>query len=617
MTPLSLSQVTALVVVYRRLVIVWGVGPVLVVALPLILQMGLWILNVVSAGYAGLTVAIFLALTMTACEIIRSLTADANSTVFSKALQSNQRHLPAVLVFSCVVARMIGPKLAFFWTAYTSDTAALPFLSVTLHSIRLAIILALLGLTVMARFVGPKSVIRCSTIPLVSNPLSTTLQDFWHNPILTLLQPSDTPGEVWTTAARVDQQQRFQRPTWSITITQAILALFLGVGVSTLATVWTCPKTQAQQWTTLFAFVMTLLVPLWTSTLNGVGHELNPKEHYYYTSSRIQHSLTGRQLWPSLQPALQATTFVVFVSSLCLVYLLQDEGERWDNDTTFWTLRLALACLFSSWFVYGLDQVVRYRLFCPRIDLRSVVNELYYDGTQTPLLTVLVQSIVRSEVLTKEIINITPTSAFQRQDELERCRQLSHPLASRLLLLDGTNNKGLTLEDDVMQIAVLEALPRRPEWLLRPVVQRALCVYVAGLAEALHRLHVLQPPNRHCILPAGLLCAAECAVTALGVTTENDTVSKMMSLSSLECIFALHTATREFATANIRTTSTTADTATVSTEEAVMINPALLPLLRACEAAAALLLKQHSILYLLEPRTMEWAQHMVHPTGVN
>jgi hypothetical protein len=141
MTPLSLSQVTALVVVYRRLVIVWGVGPVLIVALPLVLQMCLWILTVVSAGSAGLTVGIFLALTMTACEIIRSLTAGANPTVFSKALRSNQRHLPAVLVFSCVVARLLGPKLALVWTfklppqeAYSSPTVRVDKFHTSLQS---------------------------------------------------------------------------------------------------------------------------------------------------------------------------------------------------------------------------------------------------------------------------------------------------------------------------------------------------------------------------------------------------------------------------------------------------------------------------------------------------
>ena len=156
----SLSQITALVLVYRRLVVLFALGPTLAVVLPLALRLLLFLLNIATADHAGVTVVLTSGLILTAAVAVQRLASTPKSR--QRAWKANRRKLPWVVVVNGALARfVVGPFAQWCGLDWKG-----PFGLATTwgRSIWLAVVLVLLEMAVVFRFVGSKSVRKCRVL---------------------------------------------------------------------------------------------------------------------------------------------------------------------------------------------------------------------------------------------------------------------------------------------------------------------------------------------------------------------------------------------------------------------------------------------------------------------
>jgi hypothetical protein len=675
----TLSQITALVLVYRRLIRLAVVAPCAAVSLPLLLRLARTVLNVATDGHAGLTMALTAALIVTALVSIHQLATTLKSR--DAAWQANRRHLPVAFVVNAALARwVLGPIAQQGWGGSVKGAVLNRnswFLMSFRESLWLAVALALLGLAVIIRYVGPLSIrtydctrsiyiyiyipvanglvaltltlssaeVRCSTVPLANNPVYTVLSQLLNNP-WSLMKPNDpTNKPVFASATR---GRRFQRPTWSMTIWQALAAVGFGVVVANIWT-WLLPahpihhrrSSSSSSSSSAFmdfdshvvaqgtACILILLLPLLTTTLgNGPGgHELAPKDYFFSSGSDIWDRVT-----PVVKQAVHTAVLVVILTC----------AATWATTTTssssvlvhsWWMVQLSMACLFMSLYVHLLDFCIRTSLFTPLEDIRALVAELEYDGTPLPYTTVLVQAILRHcPTLAKDILASPSTypsvAGHLDHDELQRAIGAGKVLSNHWLVYHTDQHPEAALEEDVLQLTVLARLGYQPwsapqrEILMRTrasvvAVVRALCVFLQGLVATLHTCSssslsraTTQPigvvAGETWILPPGLQCAAEWAITGLSrclveslpfvAGVPPDWISSCLAVlipSALETMFAVRQAVTEFAT------------------HERLLADYLLALTRVCDDGAARVLQRIVTPLPLDALTLAWAKDVV------
>jgi len=538
-------------------------------------------------------------------------------------------------------------------------------------------------LAVMARFVGPKSIgktflcvmtleieltnlshtrlvvlaaVRCSTVPLSTNPFYSTLRELAMNP-RSIVEPGDQPGQLLTHPFDYGYNKmpgrRFHRPTGSNTLAQAALALVLGVAVGFLvAGVWILPSQQQHKqqhayqntiawWNTVAALCLNFFLPL----IMGLKHEVDPKKYM----SESFNPFSGRY-WISVKDAIRTSAVSIVITSI-LAYVTTSTSH-WSVITP-WLFRLTIISMGMNCYMQLLDHAVRHYLFSPPADIRSIVGELAYDGTCTPFVTVLVQSMVRWEAaLTKPILEPAISSVLNNShvehEEYQQVVFLGGKLAFRMLHKNEDEPPEAMLEEDVLQITVLESFCtlRRPirELLLykpdrKPKVEhpavpavRALCVFISGITGALLRCAMSQPQPSKSLplappvivwnLPAGFLCAVHYAVTGLSrciaTSLEEVTDWRASSLStlipcSLEVLFALRNSIEEFATyRQLQKQRQQRGGGGVMKDPIGVHSPELLQLIRTCDEAGADIMKHlTSPVPLFQPPTREWTRKLL------
>jgi len=150
----TLSQVAALTFTYRRIVLVWGAGPVTMSLVPLVLSCALFILNILTGGYGLLAIVMSSVLTLGAYDLIYRLATSKES--LEKSLAANEIRLPAFLfIISCILARFVlGPFGTMMGLSLKWSPGMISFGT----ALRRALAMFLLGLAVVAQYIGPKSI---------------------------------------------------------------------------------------------------------------------------------------------------------------------------------------------------------------------------------------------------------------------------------------------------------------------------------------------------------------------------------------------------------------------------------------------------------------------------
>jgi TRAP-type C4-dicarboxylate transport system permease small subunit len=152
-SPPTLSQVVALTYTYQRVVVVWGAFPALTALLPFVTGSSLFVLNLLTDGHGMLSLVLTILFTLGGYNVIHRL---ASKKSLQASLDKNEVRLPvAMFISSCILARFVlGPLVAWLGLTVSIPTKIISFSG----AFRFAFGMALLGLAVVARYVGPASI---------------------------------------------------------------------------------------------------------------------------------------------------------------------------------------------------------------------------------------------------------------------------------------------------------------------------------------------------------------------------------------------------------------------------------------------------------------------------
>jgi hypothetical protein len=155
--PPTLHQVVALLFVYRRICVAWIVPPLVALFAPVVWTSVLGVLNLLTGGHGLLSLILTPVLALGGYRLIHQL--GGSKEPFRKNLTQNKVKFPIRLfVLSLALSRFVlGPMIvAIFGRSHW--TFAVPGLAT---SLRLSLAMALLGLLVVFRYVGPASFSKC------------------------------------------------------------------------------------------------------------------------------------------------------------------------------------------------------------------------------------------------------------------------------------------------------------------------------------------------------------------------------------------------------------------------------------------------------------------------
>jgi hypothetical protein len=153
-SPPTLSQVVALTYTYQRIVVVWGAFPVLIALLPFFTGSSLFVLNLLTNGHGVLSLGLTVFFTLGGYHMIHRLAISKES--LQSSLDKNEVRLPVVMfIVSCILARFVlGPLVTWCGLMAWIPTKMITFSG----AFRFAFGMALLGLAVVARYIGPASI---------------------------------------------------------------------------------------------------------------------------------------------------------------------------------------------------------------------------------------------------------------------------------------------------------------------------------------------------------------------------------------------------------------------------------------------------------------------------
>lgn len=296
------------------------------------------------------------------------------------------------------------------------------------------------------------SSVRCSSVPLVSNPLETTFRHLLKHP-LSILEPSDTPGELLASSLnRHTKGRRLQHSSFRSTGAQVILSVTMGIIVafSTVFDWFDRPHGDDFDRAAILATcVLTLLSPLIMTGLNG--HELDPNE--YLTPSAALLPIGGRQV---LQKAFIAATLVPAISAFA-GYLVSTA-----EPVDFWDLyvQLSVYCLLMSLYLQAVDKAIRTSFFSPKADLKRLVDELQDDSSLATMLDVILHSLLQDGGLVKYVWSPTlkPAGVVDLDTpELRRTGDLMKHMGTVALSKATTGYLEAPFEEDVLRVVILES----------------------------------------------------------------------------------------------------------------------------------------------------------------
>lgn len=163
--PLSLVEVVAAFMTFRRLFVVWGMAPLLVAVAPLIAGLCLSLFDIVSSGSGFLSLALTGAITLVGRNVIAMYAPSVKQR--DDALSDSRVALPLVSFFCSrtIISYVLAPFAKFVgYEHLLKFSPRLPYLT----AFCLSGCMLLLGAAVLCRFVGPISVGMNDVLTLVS-----------------------------------------------------------------------------------------------------------------------------------------------------------------------------------------------------------------------------------------------------------------------------------------------------------------------------------------------------------------------------------------------------------------------------------------------------------------
>lgn len=520
----TMSQVVALSMTYRLFYKILKAPVLVLLALPITLRLSYFVFDRLTNGHTLLSLIMTMALTSSVRRLILQMAPTKAGA--QDALAKTEMGLPFLMFAStCLVTNFVlaplesalGIRSLLTWSPVLTFSLALRACALTL----------LLGLSVLLRYVGPPSVMRCSSSPLLENPFQTSLRNLMSNLTRDALldfiagPASSMPGhEIKTPLDYRGNARRLQTPLWTAALSQIFISSFLSSAVAYISVLPLFSNTRTHGETPfkvsiILTCIVSSLTHLARSALNGRSHELDPIRHQSHlswrTSSRLIVRLTaGSLLIPSL---------LVLGSAILARNHYRNESEEDKQDERMWFI---IACSLVTGsviylFLEAFDETVRHLLCTYSQNMRTLVEEIADDDSMETFLDVTIYSLAHSDTsLVSEIGSPSkPNFHDLEREELRRNDNATRAMATALVRKSMADETSAHLEEDVLRLAILASFgggnyveSSNPEiqkniqsWIqpetfskmtisrgepgVVPLV-RALCAYVGGLGEAFY-----------------------------------------------------------------------------------------------------------------------------------
>mmetsp|Transcript_53850 Transcript_53850/g.61272 ORF Transcript_53850/g.61272 Transcript_53850/m.61272 type:complete len:560 (+) Transcript_53850:379-2058(+) len=519
-----------------------------------------------------------------------------------------------------VITRLVViPLEEAFGSKYILTSPCLPIWI----ALRLACGGLLLGLSVVARYIGPQSVVRCSSSPLMVDLFTKTFRNIFgtskgSNRLMNLpniCKPDDVQKPQLLEQQRYRNPRRLQLPISAFA--QIAISILIAVAVA-YTTVIPFSRNgnlsdnhSSMKLSLILLCITSSTMQLLLTTFSGTNHEIDPTK---YQSSNVGNHTNLAHYLKSVAPIM----LPLYVLTI-LIY------TRYNSLKVIETLGYFVAVppvivLYLSVFDYTLR-----RFFCTKPhSIKKLVEQASGGDARIDLfLDVVLRSLLHSDdELVKKIGSSTSTrlSVWMDIEQEEQKRNDSAVTTMANILLHKTNKDeaGPHLEDDVLRLAILSSIggPGPSEKYLVGIINadkgglsvcRALCAYFGGLGKAL--LIISEPNDRtfyqeEWVLPPGAIFMGECAIRgatrwilhSLDLVPSSSSSSVIpRSITSLEILipvllssaFTLENGLVRFAEA---IGGPTASNETDTLKLLQTVSPQLLPLFNTCNDCARMII---------------------------
>ncbi len=552
----TMGQVVALTMTYRLFFKILQAPILLILALPVALRASYFIFDRLTGNHTILSMVTTWALTSSVRQLIRHLA--PNKAAAQDALAKTKVRLPCLMfATTCIVAKYALSPLEDRFEIRSILTWS-PVLTFSL-AFRGCIFTLLLGLSIILRYVGPPSVMRCSSSPLLAHPFQTAVQNLLSNlttdALLNLIAaPSaEVPSPVIRSPFGFHgNARRFQRPMFSAILSQFFLTILLASAVAYMSVLplMSCANDSGDtsfKMAIILACIVSSLSHLVQSALNGRMHELNPARHRLHLSWTSSARLMVRSTANSL---VLPSLFGIGSSMLARNYYM-DEQDREARNEGIWLI-VAISLMTGSaiyLFLQACDETVRHLLCTYARNMRTVIAEIADNDSNETFLDVTMYSILHSDMKLVDMLGSPSRPSYHdlEREEYRRNESAMKAMAATLLSKSTPGEASAYLEEDILRLSILASFgggselenlnpaienniklwieqetiatvtDSRSEPAVVPLV-RALCAYIGGMGEALFICSSQRSSTRAnpCLLPPG---AIVCAIYAIQAAT--------------------------------------------------------------------------------------------------
>lgn len=536
----TLSQAVALSMTYRLLWDILRAAPMAAVVVPLALKVIYFFVDFLTRSHTTLTLLMTISMTF---GLRRSIDQAAPTPKHAKeALAKSRVSLPvAMFLLSCVMINLVLSPIEK--TSGRQFFTASPNISIS-STLRIAVGLALLGISVVFRYISPPSVMRCSSSPLAAPRYQVLIHELLS--LLTLegmraalsvspQQPQRTDKAKISTTGTMplsspqDNARRLQKPFWKSIISQIFLSSSLASVVSYTSVV---PIVNASGYASTITSglvgvcIVATLTQLCQTALNGRSHELDPIQTMYtFDWNRMQfHAMAAYFIPPSLLVVLWTILFQFYT------------GNKASGDMiSALSISLVTGNVVYLYLV-GIDATIRYWLCYCGVNLSNVVAEMADDDSLGTFLKVVMSSLLHQDTNLVSTLSTPLKQSYHilEHEELLRASRAAKDLAVTLLHKTRADEAGAHLEEDILCLTILASFGRgatigritplqkrnlmhwirpkdriqsavpRDEPLSAPLL-RAICVFIGSLGEALV-ICSNQAPNDWLLPPGAIAC---------------------------------------------------------------------------------------------------------------
>jgi len=508
----SLSQSIAFLMVYRRAAWAMLLGP----SLSLVIPLGIFVGNLLTRGHAFLGCVLYLVIH----EVLLRLTFQLSPTLkaYNKAIKTARSEVLSLCLSALVIWFVVIPFSSATNISLQWHPAPWPFC-------QFAATLVVVQIMLLSRYFGPQSIMRCSSVPLISNPFESFMMQMVNNP-KSFLIPSETPGEYHFVSPRISSRRgsRFRHPPLVAMFAQMVAAFLSGMGVAHASGFdFVDAHYDFQRMVVLTGCVITTLLPL-LFFVRGDLHELDPSR---YTDNGIDQVI--RQIFP-----LAASAF-----AKALVALLAAWGTAFGSTRT--TPSADWATQVIVFFVYLMVLNLSVDVFDELFKVLLFFDSDFDENAEITLQCILPTASIVEKTVSKDSLDHRHNDL--RLNELKRVEALILE-ASSSLMSKAEQYIEAPLEEDILRLSVLHTLgggtgaAKRQFYAIRKHIDadstggrknhqaqpdillllRGLCVFAGGVSDAIRQTtekRKFQKISEHWFIPPGAISSLIYAIRAI------------------------------------------------------------------------------------------------------